>query len=143
MEGFAAALATLDLDPARTLVLGLDTLGAGTPVVLAAEGAVRTHRYRIADLALADAGAALAGEPSPPRWRIGGWTDPLLALRAGLRTISLLSMGPGYLPDYHWPTDTPDRVDWDSVAGCARLARGIVGAFANVQAGLRADSSRL
>jgi hypothetical protein len=27
-------------------------------------------------------GAGLAGEPPPQRWRIGGWTDPLLALHA-------------------------------------------------------------
>jgi hypothetical protein len=89
------------------------------------EGAMLEHRYREADLRIADEGAALAGEPAPRRWRIGGWTDPLLALHAGLPAISLLSMGPGYFPHYHHPTDTPDHVDWDSVGRCARIARGI------------------
>ncbi|HYF26413.1 MAG TPA: M28 family peptidase, partial [Baekduia sp.] len=130
MEGFAAALSRLDLDPARTLVLGLDTLGAGTPIVLEAEGALLRHRYRAGDLALADEGARLAGEPAPERWRIGGWTDPLLALRAGLPTISLLSMGPGYFPHYHHPTDVPEHVDWAAVGRCARIARGIAAAHA-------------
>ncbi len=135
MEGFAAALRALDLDPARTLVLGLDTLGAGTPIVLDADVGVLRHRYRREDLALADAGAAAAGEPPPQRWRIGGWTDPLLARHAGLRAISLLSMGPGHLPHYHRPTDTPEHVDWGSVERCARLAGGILAAYAAVPAG--------
>lgn len=130
MGGFHAALTALapGLDPARTLVLGLDTLGAGTPIVAAAEGALQTHRYRDADLALADDGAALAGEPPPQRWRIGGWTDPLLALHRGLPAVSLLSMGPGYFPHYHHPTDLPEHVDWDCVARCARIAAGTIAA---------------
>lgn len=130
MEGFAAALASLDLDAARTLVLGLDTLGAGTPIVLGGEGALLEHHYREADLRIADEGAALAGEPPPQRWRIGGWTDPLLALHRGLPTISLLSMGAGYLPHYHHASDTPANVDWAGVERCARIARGIATAFA-------------
>jgi len=114
----------------RTLVLSLDTLGAGTPIVCSGEGPIREHRYRPADLALADEGARRAGLPAPARWRIGGWTDPILAVFAGLPAISLLSMGPGYLPHYHRPSDTPEHVDWDSVDACVRLARGIAGAFA-------------
>jgi alpha-D-ribose 1-methylphosphonate 5-triphosphate synthase subunit PhnH len=125
MEGFAAALRRLDPDPSTTLVLGLDTLGAGTPIVLSGEGALLEHRYADVDLRIADEGAALAGEPPPQRWRIGGWTDPLLALHRGLPTLSLLSMGPGYFPHYHHPSDTPDNVDWHSVERCARIAHGI------------------
>lgn len=143
MGGFHAALVALapDLDRATTLVLGLDTLGAGRPIVAASEGAVRTHRYAAADLALADAGAARAGEPAPERWRIGGWTDPLLAHHRGLRAVSLLSMGPGYFPGYHHPTDVPARVDWNSVRACARVAAGIVGVAAEVLTG-RAGGAR-
>ncbi len=116
--------------PARsTLVMSLDTVGSGTPLVAAAEGAVRTHRYREADLSLADEGAALAGEPAAQRWRIGGWTDPLIALRAGLPAISMLSIGPGYYPHYHHPTDLPEHVDWDCVAACARIAHGTLRAL--------------
>jgi Peptidase family M28 len=126
MGGFAAWLRGRgrELDPSATLVLGLDTLGSGTPIVAEAEGALRTHRYRAADLALADEGAALARLPAPQRWRIGGWTDPLLALHAGIPAISILSMGPGYFPHYHHPTDVPAHVDWASVERCARIAAG-------------------
>jgi Zn-dependent M28 family amino/carboxypeptidase len=129
MDGFAAWLRARRsaLDPARTLVLGLDTLGCGTPVVLRAEGALRTHRYDPALLDRADAAARAAGEPTPPRWRIPGWTDPLLARREGLPAVSLLSIGPqGHFTHYHVPSDVPAHVDHESVAACARLARALV-----------------
>jgi hypothetical protein len=62
-----------------------------------------------------------------PRWRIGGWTDAILARFAGLPALSLLLIGPdGAFTNYHRLTDTLDRVDWDSVAACLALARGIV-----------------
>jgi hypothetical protein len=128
MGGFAAFLREhrAALRPATTLVLGLDTLGSGRPIVAAAEGAVATDRYRAADLAVADEGAALAGLPAPERWRIGGWTDPVLARHAGLPAVSLLSMGPGYFPHYHHPSDVPGNVDFECVGRCARIAMGTV-----------------
>lgn len=133
MGGMAAFLRShrAGLDRASTLVLGLDTLGAGTPILAAAEGTILTHRYAEADLALADRGAARAGRPAPQRWRIGGWTDPILARFAGLHAISLLSIGPrGTFTNYHRPTDTADRVDWDSVRACAEIAAGVAAEWA-------------
>ena len=77
MGGMAAWLGAEGdaLDPDRTLVLGLDTVGSGEPVVLEAEGGVWPVRYR---------------EPTWPaaeraglrRWRLGAWTDPVLARAA-------------------------------------------------------------
>jgi acetylornithine deacetylase/succinyl-diaminopimelate desuccinylase-like protein len=113
------------LESRATLVLGLDTLGAGEPVVLAAEGPPRRLRYREADLAWADRGAARAGLRAPRRFTIGGWTDPVLALLAGLPAISLVSVNGTGFTNYHLPTDTPDRVDWECVDRCVRLAAGV------------------
>jgi hypothetical protein len=129
MGGMAAWMRMCELDPARTLVLGLDTLGAGEPAVLAAEGPPRRQRYRPEDLDWADRGAALAGLPPPRRFTIGAWTDPVLALMAGLPTVSLVSLRGSGFTNYHLPTDTPDRVDWDSVERCVRLAAGIAAAW--------------
>jgi hypothetical protein len=132
MGGMAAWLRSDEaraLDPATTLVLGLDTLGAGEPVVLAAEGPPRRQRYRPEDLALADRGAALAGLDRPRRFTIGGWTDPVLALMASLPTISLLSVSGSGFTNYHLPTDTPERVNWESVDQCLRLAIGVAEAW--------------
>jgi Iap family predicted aminopeptidase len=53
---------------------------------------------------------------------VPGWTDPVLARLAGLPAISLLSMRDGLFTEYHLPTDTPDRVDWGSVARCLAIA---------------------
>ncbi len=123
MAGMRAFLRARALDPASTLVLGLDTLGAGEPIVLEGEWAVLRARYRPQDLALVPA--------EVPRWTIGGWTDPVLALHAGLAAISLLSIGPeGAFTDYHLPSDTADRVDRRSVERCVEIAAGVGEAFA-------------
>jgi hypothetical protein len=111
-----------DLNPATTLVLGLDTLGAGEPVVLRGEGRPGAVPYREADNAWADRGADRESLPRPRRFKIGAWTDPALAVFAGLPAISMLSVREGRFTEYHLPTDTPDRVDWDSVESCVQLA---------------------
>jgi hypothetical protein len=128
MGGMAAWLAARagDLDPATTLVLSLDTLGSGTPIVAEAEATLAPHAYAQEDVELAQAGAVRAGVEPPRRWRVGAWTDAILARFAGLRAISLLSVGPdGIYTDWHLPTDTPDRVDYGSVEHAVRIAAGI------------------
>ena len=122
MGGMAAWLAGARLDPASTLVLGLDTLGAGEPMVCSAEGPLWRVDYRDEDLALADAGARRLGSDPPRRFRIGGWTDPVLARLAGLSAISMLSLRGNSFSHYHLPSDTPDNVDWHSVDGCVAIA---------------------
>jgi hypothetical protein len=129
MGGMAAWIRRQSLDPSRTLVLGLDTLGAGEPVVLAAEGPPRWKGCPPEKFTWADRGAARAGMAPPRRFTIGAWTDPVLALMAGLPAISLLSVCDGGFTNYHLPTDTPDRVDWESVERCVRLAVGVAEAW--------------
>ncbi len=132
MGGMAAFLERHgpSLAGAPAFVLGLDTLGAGTPIVCSGEGAMREQRYREPDISLVEEGAVAGGVPAPERWRIAAWTDPVLALFAGLPAASVLSMGPGYYPHYHHPSDVPRHVDWESVAACARIAAGTVGTYA-------------
>jgi len=95
-----------------TLVLGLDTLGAGEPVV--ARGESFSGRYRDEDLALVDA--------EVPRVVLGAGTDPMAARHAGLPAVSILSWADGGFTNYHLPTDTPERVNWESVERCLALA---------------------
>ena len=100
-------------DPFRdALVLGLDTLGAGEPVV--ARGESFTGRYPDEDLALVD--------PEVPRVVLGAGTDPMAARYAGLSAVSILSWTDGGFTNYHRPTDTADRVSWESVERCVALA---------------------
>jgi hypothetical protein len=122
MAAFLAAHGP-QLDPATTFVLGLDTLGAGEPIVARAEGVLLAHRYADEDNDLVEAAARRAGLQPPQRWRVGAYTDPILARFAGLRTVSLLSVGSdGRYTNYHLPGDVPERVDFDCVARCLDLA---------------------
>jgi len=132
MGGMAAWLGESlgGLDPETTLVLGLDTIGAGDPMVAVAEGPLWAVRYREEDLGLADAGARRAGLSPPRRFRVGGWTDPALAALAGLRSLSILSLRGNAFNDYHLPSDIPEKVDWESVESCVALADGVIREFA-------------
>ena len=113
------------LGPGSTLVLGLDTLGAGEPVVLRAEGPPRAVRYRAEDLDWADRGAERVGMRRPGRVRLAAWTDPALAVLAGLPAISLLSMRDFSFTNYHLPSDTPENLDFATIAAATRLADGV------------------
>jgi acetylornithine deacetylase/succinyl-diaminopimelate desuccinylase-like protein len=130
MGGMRAFLAAHELDPARTFVLGLDTVGSGTPVVARAEGALLAHAYRDADLDVVDRGARHAGVAEPQRWRIAAYTDPVLALFAGLPAASVLSVGEhGMYTHYHRPDDLPEHVDTGCVERCVEIAEGTARVF--------------
>jgi Peptidase family M28 len=118
MGGMAAWLESEELDPASTLVLGLDTIGSGEPIVLEAEGGLWPVRYREQDVAAAER-AGLR------RWRLGAWTDPVLAALRGLPALSILSVRDGGFPNYHLPTDVPANVDLSCVAACVDAAEAI------------------
>jgi Zn-dependent M28 family amino/carboxypeptidase len=114
-----------ELDPATTLVVGLDTLGSGEPVVATRESPLLAG-YRAEDLEWADRGALRAAVGRPRRTSLAVGTDPIAARHAGLRAVSILSTDErGGFPNYHVPADTPEHVDWDSVADCTRLAAGV------------------
>jgi Zn-dependent M28 family amino/carboxypeptidase len=117
------------LDSATTLVLGLDTVGSGEPVVAEAEGGLWRVRYREEDVSLAVRAAASAGVELR-RWRLGAWTDPVLARLDGLPALSLLSVRNGGFPNYHRPTDTAERVDY----GCLEAVVGASAAIAREHA---------
>ena len=54
-------------------------------------------------------------------------TDGVVALRAGYPCASIASVDEFKVPtEYHWPTDTADRVDYARVADAARLCLRLV-----------------
>lgn len=117
MGGAAAWLrrARAELDPATTLVVGLDQIGAGEPHVLTGEGPPLIACYRDSDVA----------RTALPRFHAAGWTDPIVARFAGLPALSIVGVRDGGFPNYHLPTDTPDQVDWGAVERCLGAARDI------------------
>ena len=126
MGGMAAFLDDHPLDPATTFVLGLDTVGSGRPVIATGEATLLAHPYREADITLVQDAARRAGLPAPERWRLGAWTDPVLATHRGLPAVSLLSVdAEGHHSNYHVPQDTPDRVDIACVERCVAIAEAV------------------
>ena len=122
MGGMRAFLDAHDLDPQTTFVIGLDTVGSGEPILAKAEGAL-LGRYREEDLARVERAADAHGIERPERWRIGAWTDPILARHRGIPAVSILSVDPatGMYTRYHRADDLPEHVDVTSVERCARL----------------------
>lgn len=130
MEGMRAFAArhVADLDPELTDVLCVDTVGSPYLVLAEAEGMLRMHRYDDALNALICACARETGVAVRSGFRMRLGTDGLVALRNGLRAAMLTSIGErGAASNYHWPTDTPERVDYarldDAVTLCERVVR--------------------
>jgi Iap family predicted aminopeptidase len=92
-------------------------------VLATAEATLLAHRYRDQDVALVEEAARAAGLDAPERWRLGAWTDPVLATYRGIPAVSLLSVGPGgHHTNYHVLEDRPEHVDVACVARCAAIA---------------------
>jgi Peptidase family M28 len=105
-----------ELDPARTEFLCLECLGGPILVVLEGEGMLRMRDYpQHMRQALADAAAA-AGVTIRRGLRTVAATDALIALRAGYPAVTLASVDETKFPlNYHWPTDAPDALHWDTI----------------------------
>jgi Iap family predicted aminopeptidase len=53
-------------------------------------------------------------------------TDGLIPLKAGYPTATLGSVNELNVPsNYHWPTDTPENVDYGTLADAARLCEAV------------------
>ena len=105
----------------------LDTLGSPHLLVLRGEGMIRMREYPARSLALLD---GLADE-------LGIWLFPEPApaqrhrrrhpARRGYECAALCSCTRLKQPaNYHWPTDTPENVDYGTLADAIRLTEAVV-----------------
>ena len=126
MQAFAARhFASLATD--RTHILCLDTLGSPRLALIEGEGMLRVTDYPAEVRELAQRCADEAGVELFRGLRFRNATDGIVALRAGYPSAALGSVDEFKVPtDYHWPTDTPDRVDYARVADAARLCLRLV-----------------
>jgi hypothetical protein len=129
MEGMVAwcdrHLATLD--PARTTVICLDTVGSPHLVALEGEGMLKMRPYAQHVLDEVDAAARDTGVHVIRGLWFRNATDGLITLKRGFPTVMLGSVDDLRIPtNYHWPTDTADRVDHTTVADAARLCRRMI-----------------
>jgi hypothetical protein len=111
----------------QTHVLCVDSVGSPHLVLADAEGMLRVREYDEEFEALIADRAAELGIPLIRGFRMRLGTDGYIALRAGFRAALLMSMNAlGLASNYHWPTDTPDRVDYTAVADAVRLCESVM-----------------
>lgn len=124
-----------------THVICVDTVGSPRLVALEGEGMVWMNEYPKDFLALVREEATRLGIELVPNLRLRNATDGLVALRRGYSTAVLGSVDSFKIPtNYHWPTDTPENVDYGTVADCARLCDAVVRRLATT-ASRRGESS--
>jgi Peptidase family M28 len=111
----------------RTFFLSLDTVGSPHLCVLRGEGMFGVTEYPAPSLELLDGLAEELGIRLFPNLRLRNATDGVYPLAAGYQCVSMCSVTDLKQPaNYHWPTDTPDRVDYDTVADAVRLSEATV-----------------
>ncbi|MFL5855362.1 MAG: M28 family peptidase [Solirubrobacteraceae bacterium] len=119
-----------ELPKETTTFLALEMLGSGELVVVEGEGFLRMYDYPEPFRDELAAAGADAGVHVRRGLRTTYASDALIPRRAGYQCGMLCSVNEYLLPrEYHKPTDTPDRLDWDCVADGARLVEALVRRF--------------
>jgi hypothetical protein len=110
-----------------TFFLAVDTIGSPHLTALRGEGMLYMNEYPRAGLDLVDSVAQDLGVWMFPNLRLRNATDGLHALKQGYPCACLGSVTDYKAPsNYHWRTDTPENVDYDTFADGVRLCEGIV-----------------
>jgi acetylornithine deacetylase/succinyl-diaminopimelate desuccinylase-like protein len=116
-----------ELPRAATEFVCLECVGSPQLCVVEGEGMLRMRDYdERSREALARAGEA-AGVELMRGLRTVAATDGLISLRAGYPTCTLGGVDETKFPaNYHWPSDTPDNLSWESVEAAAAVAERYV-----------------
>jgi Peptidase family M28 len=111
----------------RTFFLCLDTIGSPHLLVLRGEGMLKLREYPAEALELLDSTAQELGIELFPDLRLRNATDGVFPLAAGYQCVSVASCNQWKNPsNYHWRTDTPENVDYDTVADAIRLSEAVI-----------------
>ena len=130
MQGFARSWWPR-LPRETTQVLAVDTVGSPELTLPEREGMLRPYRYDPELKDLVERAARDAGVPLRRGLKFSFGSDALVAVRDGYRAALMGSVNRRKAPaNYHWPTDTPDNVDFGSVAGAATAVDATVRAIA-------------
>ena len=126
MQGFVARHAAA-LSTAWTEFVCLECVGSPTLCVVEGEGMLRMRLYPEASREALAAAGERAGVPLTRGLRTVAATDALIALRAGYATCTLGGVDETKFPaNYHWPTDVPDNLSWESVEAAAAVCEAYV-----------------
>ncbi|HEY2217087.1 MAG TPA: M28 family peptidase, partial [Solirubrobacteraceae bacterium] len=123
MRGFVARHRA-ELDPRHTRVVALECVGSPYLLLMEGEGMLRMRDH---DASLREELQAAADAAGVSLWRglrLGaGATDALPALKAGYRAACLAGCTELKVPaNYHWPTDVPENLSWETIDGAATVA---------------------
>lgn len=110
-----------------TFFLVVDTVGSPHLLVLRGEGMLGVTDYPARSLELLDGLADETGIWLYPGLRLRNATDGVYPLAAGYQCASLCSCTRIKQPaNYHWPTDVPENVNYDTLADAIRLIEAVV-----------------
>jgi hypothetical protein len=116
-----------ELPTNRTFFLCLDTVGSPELLVLRGEGMLKLREYPAASLDLLDSTAEELGIELMPNLRLRNATDGVFPLAAGYQCVSVASCNQWKNPsNYHWKTDTPENVEYDTLADAIRLSEAVI-----------------
>jgi acetylornithine deacetylase/succinyl-diaminopimelate desuccinylase-like protein len=110
-----------------TSFVTIDMVGSPELAMIEGEGPIWMEDYDDELRGLIDSCAADAGVPLRRKLRSRTSTDGVIPMRAGYPTVLLGSVEPWKAPsNYHWPTDTPDRLDYGTIDDAIRLTEAVV-----------------
>ena len=116
-----------ELPRERTFFLCLETLGSAHLLVLRGEGMLGMNEYPTESLDMIGELADQLGIWLFPNLRLRNATDGVFPLAAGYPCASLCSCTDLKQPaNYHWPTDTPENVDYGTLSDAVRLTEAVV-----------------
>jgi Peptidase family M28 len=105
----------------------LECVGSPELCVVEAEGMLRMRPYTEATRDALERAGAVAGVKLRRGLRTVAATDALIALRAGYPTCTLGGVDETKFPsNYHWPSDVPDNLSWESVEGAVAVCEAYV-----------------
>jgi acetylornithine deacetylase/succinyl-diaminopimelate desuccinylase-like protein len=105
----------------------IECVGSPQLCVVEGEGMLRMRDYTPRSRQALAAAGETAGVELQRGLRTVAATDGLIALRAGYPTCTLGGVDETKFPsNYHWPSDTPDNLNWDSVEGAAAVCEAYV-----------------
>jgi len=123
------------LAPDRTRVLCVDAVGSPHLVLVEAEGMLEVRPYDSGFKGLIAQCAREAGVALTRGYIMRLGTDGYLALRNGLPAACLMSVNDyGVASNYHWPTDTADRIDYATLNGAVWLCEAVTRRLAETTA---------
>jgi hypothetical protein len=117
-----------ELAPERTAFLNLDTVGSPHLIMLEGEGPIWMEEYAGGWLRDTVAGCAESlAIPLERGFTARASTDSVIPSRAGYPIATLVSITDWRAPaNYHLPTDTPENLDYGTVADATRLAEAVL-----------------